>query len=88
MTKTNSVKSVTPKYTIDWYFKWVASAFILSSMSLRGVDGFAMYDLSFSIIGVSLWCVVSFLWNDRALIILNLAGLGLLLRTFVGTMFP
>ena len=33
-------KSATPKYTVDWYVKWVASLLILSAMSMRGVVGF------------------------------------------------
>ncbi len=73
-------KSATPKYTIDWYVKWFASAFILAAMSLRGVEGFQLYDLILSIIGISGWVIVSVLWNDRALIMLNGIGLALLLR--------
>ena len=46
------------------------------AMSLRGVVGLEMYDLVLSIVGVALWLVVSLLWKDRALIILN--GVGLL----------
>ena len=38
-------KSATPKYTLDWYIKWVASIFVLSAMSLRGIDGLQMFDL-------------------------------------------
>ena len=73
-------KSATPKYTIDWYIKWVASGFILAAMSLRGVEGFQLYDLLLSIVGISGWVIVSVLWNDRALIMLNGIGLALLLR--------
>ena len=73
-------KSATPKYTIDWYLKWVASCFVLCAMSLRGIDGLQMYDLGFSVIGITLWLWVSILWQDRALIILNGAGMLLLLR--------
>ena len=73
-------KSATPKYTPDWYVKWVASIFILAAMSLRGVDGFVLYDLWASVIGVSLWLVVSILWKDRALVLLNGVGLLFLLR--------
>ena len=69
-------KSATPKYTYDWYIKWVASIFILAAMSVRGVDGFVLYDLWASVIGISLWLVVSILWKDRALVLLN--GVGLL----------
>ena len=73
-------KSATPKYTIDWYIKWVASGFILAAMSLRGVEGLQLYDLLLSIVGISGWVIVSVLWNDRALIMLNGIGLALLLR--------
>ena len=73
-------KSATPKYTYDWYIKWVASIFILAAMSVRGVDGFGLYDLWASVIGISLWLVVSILWKDRALVLLNGVGLLFLLR--------
>lgn len=78
-----SIKSATPKYTVDWYIKWVASVFVLSAMSFRGVVGYEQYDLILSMIGISLWLIVSVLWNDRALIILNGAGLILLIRNLV-----
>ena len=32
-------KSATPKYTPDWYIKWVSSIFILVAMSMRGIEG-------------------------------------------------
>ena len=73
-------KSATPKYTYDWYIKWVESIFILAAMSVRGVDGFVLYDLWASVIGISLWLVVSILWKDRALVLLNGVGLLFLLR--------
>ena len=73
-------KSATPKYTYDWYIKWLASIFILAAMSVRGVDGFVLYDLWASVIGISLWLVVSILWKDRALVLLNGVGLLFLLR--------
>ena len=73
-------KSATPKYTIDWYVKWIASIFLLTAMSMRGVPEFQYYDLSFSIIGVIGWLIVSMIWEDRALIVLNSIGLALLLK--------
>ena len=75
-------KSATPKYTVDWYIKWVASIFIVSAMSLRGIEGLQFYDLILSIMGVSGWIVVSILWKDRALIMLNSVGLLFLMRNF------
>lgn len=76
-------KSATPKYTLDWYVKWVASVFVLVAMSFRGVAGYELYDLVLSIVGIALWLWVSVLWNDRALIMLNGAGLLLLIRNFI-----
>ena len=73
-------KSATPKYTIDWYIKWVASCFLLTAMSMRGVPEFQYYDLGFSIVGVIGWLIVSMIWEDRALIVLNAIGLALLLK--------
>ena len=74
-------KSATPKFDISWYIKWTASIFILSAMSIRGVEGLQTYDLILSIIGVTGWLVVSIIWKDRALLVLNGAGLAFLLRT-------
>ena len=79
-------KSATPKYTADWYIKWIASVFVLSAMSVRGIEGYQLYDLYLSIIGITGWVIVSVLWKDRALIILNSFGLLFLLRTLFTTL--
>lgn len=76
-------KSATPKYTIDWYIKWVASCFLLTAMSVRGVPELQQIDLGFSIVGVIGWLIVSLIWEDRALIILNAIGLTLLLKNLI-----
>jgi len=76
-------KSATPKYTADWYIKWVSSVIVLCAMSIRGVDGLQFYDLVLSIIGIIGWLLVSIIWKDRALILLNSFGLLFLLRTLV-----
>ena len=76
-------KSATPKYTLDWYIKWVSSIFILAAMSMRGVEGLQLYDLIFSITGVAGWLVVSAIWEDRSLIMLNSVGLLLLLKNLI-----
>jgi len=82
-------KSATPKYTLDWYIKWIASIFILAAMSTRGVEGLQLYDMVLSIIGLIGWLVVAIIWNDRSLIVLNSFGLLLLLNnlaTILGTL--
>jgi len=76
-------KSATPKYTVDWYVKWIASAFVLVAMSMRGIPDFQFYDLVLSIIGIFLWLIVSVIWRDRALIMLNGIGLALLIRNLI-----
>ena len=79
-------KSATPKYTPDWYIKWVSSIFILAAMSMRGVEGLQLYDLVLSIIGVTGWLIVSAIWEDRSLIMLNSFGLVLLLKNLITTL--
>ena len=76
-------KSATPKYTVDWYVKWCASILILAAMSMRGVVGFEMIDLVLSVCGVALWLWVSIIWKDRALVLLNGAGLLFLIRNLI-----
>ena len=74
-------KSATPKQDLSWYIKWIASLFILTSMSMRGIDGLQLFDLILSLIGVAGWMWVGFLWKDRALILLNGVGIILFSRT-------
>ena len=75
--------SETPYYTLDWYIKWLASIFVLGAMSIRGVEGYADVDLVLSLVGVGLWTIVSFMWNDRALILLNVMGFSFLMKTLL-----
>ena len=76
-------KSATPKQDLSWYVKWIASCFILSSMSVRGIEGLQIYDLVLSLIGVTGWMIVGILWKDRALMLLNGVGIILFLNTLV-----
>lgn len=76
-------KSATPKYTADWYIKWVSSIIVLMAMSIRGVPELIMYDLYLSVVGIFGWLLVSIIWKDRALILLNSFGLLFLLRNLV-----
>ena len=67
-------KSATPKYTIDWYIKWIASAILLCAMARRSNPELAVYDQAFSLVGTLGWLIVALIWKDRALIILNTAA--------------
>ena len=55
-----------------WYLKWAASTIIMGSLAMRaaGVE-YRMYDLYLGWVGILLWCWVSIIWRDRALIMLN-----------------
>lgn len=72
-------EAVTPKYTLDWYVKWVSSVLILISIAFRAADGYAVADLFFGTLGVCGWLWVSIIWRDRALIILNAVSLSMLI---------
>jgi hypothetical protein len=78
-------KSATPKYTVDWYLKWIASIFVLVAMSYRGIN--SDIDLYLSIIGIGLWLIVSIIWNDRALITVNGVGLILLVNNLMEKLY-
>ena len=83
-------KSVTPKFTLDWYIKWSASLLILIAMATRGT-GLDLYpgvsvDIVFSILGTTGWLIVGLLWKDRAIIVVNAVGTLLLIRTFIVTL--
>ena len=80
-------KSATPKYTADWYLKWISSVIVLCAMSIRGVPELIFYDLILSVVGIFGWLIVSFMWRDRALILLNSFGLLFLLRNLVEQLF-
>lgn len=78
-------KSATPKYTIDWYLKWIASIFVLVAMSYRGIN--SDVDLYLSIVGIGLWLIVSIIWNDRALITVNGVGFILLVNNLMEKLY-
>jgi fatty-acid desaturase len=76
-------KSATPKYTADWYVKWVASILVLSAMSVRGIEGMMLWDLTLSLAGLIGWLIVSIMWKDRALIMINGVGLFFIVRNLI-----
>jgi hypothetical protein len=80
-------KSATPKQTVDWYIKWVASIILLAAMVVRssGISNFLDNVLSF--IGCLGWLFVAFIWKDRALIILNAVACFILLTGIFTRLF-
>jgi D-alanyl-lipoteichoic acid acyltransferase DltB (MBOAT superfamily) len=72
-----------------WYLKWAASLSLVLGMSVRasGIPELAIYDLSFSFVGICGWLTVSLIWNDRALILLNAVGFLILLSGLIKYFF-
>ena len=64
-------KSATPKYTFDWYVKWIASILLLIAMTIRAAQYNPFLDLCLSLTGMIGWIYVSLVWKDRAMIMLN-----------------
>ena len=77
------MSKLTDKKDTAWFIKWVSSFIVVTAMSLRGIEGMQVYDLTLSIVGVFGWLCVGMLWKDRALIILNAVGLVFLFRNLV-----
>ena len=74
---------LTDKKDAAWFIKWISSFIVITAMSLRGIEGMQIYDLTLSIVGVAGWLWVGMLWKDRALIILNAVGLVFLFRNLL-----
>jgi len=74
------INSITPKYDVTWYVKWIASIIILIGITIRasGVTQLQWLDIVCSWIGAVGWFYVGFKWNDRALMVLN-AVIGIIL---------
>tara|TARA_X000001382_G_scaffold130960_1_gene128218 strand:- start:10577 stop:10852 length:276 start_codon:yes stop_codon:yes gene_type:complete len=66
------------KENFAWWIKWTSSVAILGAMSIRSAGVLPTADLVLSFIGVFGWTLVGLLWKDRAIIVLNAAGLTIL----------
>jgi len=65
-------KKVTPKGTLDWYIKWIASTIVLVAVMCRSVEEIPkIYDIVLSFFGCLGWGTVGYIWHDRALLLLN-----------------
>lgn len=74
-------KSATPKGTLDWYLKWIASVWLIAAISFRstGLPELQLYDMLLSFAGTTLWAIVGFIWRDRAIIVINIIAAVMLL---------
>lgn len=88
MTK-SAMMSQVKREKVAWVVKWFASVCLVLGMSVRasGVAELQIYDLTFSFIGIIGWLIVSILWEDRALILLNGVGFLILLTGLIKYFF-
>ena len=67
----------TPLHTTDWYIKWAASIILLVGMLLTSNQIYPL-NIFVHLIGLCGWLVVSLMWNDRSLIIINAVGIAIM----------
>ena len=88
LNSTRVFKKITPKGTIDWYIKWVASFLLLIGMAMVCAGGYEPWNMVVSLIGVTGWLVVGMMWHDRALIFINAVAIFIwasgILKLYVG----
>lgn len=57
---------------VDWYLKWLSTILILTSVAFRSAGPeYREWDITIGFVATIGWTVVSIMWNDRALILLN-----------------
>ena len=79
---TNELKKLAQTHTLDWYIKWIASVFLVAGVILTSNNIYPL-NLFFHAIGMFGWFVVSILWNDRALLVINAVSLAILINGLV-----
>ena len=82
MTK-EQLKRQTPYKTTDWYIKWAASLILLVGMMLTANQVYPL-NIVFHLVGLIGWLIVSLMWNDRALIIINAVGIAIMANGLIG----
>ena len=78
----NELKKLAPTHTLDWYIKWIASVFLIIGVILTSNNIYPM-NILFHAIGMFGWFIVSILWNDRALLVINAVSLAILINGLV-----
>ncbi len=72
----------TPKQTKDWYIKWVSTIILLLGIILTA-NNIYPYNLYVNVVALFGWIIVSIMWNDRALIVINVVGFTIYLNGII-----
>jgi len=62
-----------------WYMKWASSIVLIIAMVMT-TNNMYPYNMYLQCIGVAGWLVVSVIWSDRALIIVNAVAVAIFLN--------
>ena len=73
-----TVKKITPYKDVSWYIKWCASFLLIGAVVIRAADVLHFMDVLLSCIGTAMWGYVGYMWNDRALILINTVACAIL----------
>ena len=74
LTKTSTpLKSQHPRI---WYLKWASSIILIAAMIFTA-NNIYPYNMVFHFIGIGGWLIVSIIWNDRSLIVVNAVALAI-----------
>ena len=73
-----AVKKITPYKDLSWYIKWCASFLLIGAVIIRAADVLHFMDVLLSCIGTAMWGYVGYMWNDRALILINTVACAIL----------
>jgi len=79
---TNIIEKMSPTHTFDWYLKWIASVLLVAGVILTSNNIYPL-NLFFHAGGMFGWLIVSIIWNDRALLVVNAVSLALLINGLV-----
>ena len=76
------IEKKAPTLTFDWYVKWIASVLLIIGTILTSNNIFPL-NLYFHSLGLFGWFIVSIIWNDRALLVINAVSLAILVNGMV-----
>ena len=75
----NLTKTSTPlksQHPSIWYLKWASSIILIAAMIFTA-NNIYPYNMVFHFIGIGGWLIVSIIWNDRSLIVVNAVALAI-----------
>ena len=78
----NKVDKTTPTYTKVWYLKWVSTIILLLGIILTANNVYP-HNLYVNAVALFGWIIVSIMWNDRALIVINVVGFTIYLNGII-----